>query len=47
MNKEFLEQLIQFAKEFKLMNLPVEQVLHYYDMYTDYLMDRYIWAICE
>ena len=46
MNREFLEQLIDFAKKFKLMNLSGEQVLDYYDHYCDYLIDMYIESIC-
>ena len=47
MNREFLEHLIQFAHDFKLMNLSVEQVLDYYDIYIDYRIDMYIESYCE
>ena len=42
-----LEHLIQFAKDFKLMNLSVEQVLDYHDRYIDYWIDMYIESYCE
>lgn len=47
MNREFLEYLIQFARDFKLMNLSVEQVLDYHDHYIDYWIDMYIESYCE
>lgn len=47
MNREFLEHLIQFAHDFKLMNLSVEQVLDYHDHYIDYWIDMYLESYYE
>ena len=47
MNREFLEHLIQFAHDLKLMNLSVEQVLDYHDHYIDYWIDMYLESYYE
>lgn len=42
MDKEFLKILMEFAKEYNLMHLPVTRVINLYDEYVDYNLDMYI-----